>query len=124
MPESHGRDSGYSNEKKLVIVDVSSGNVDDFEKQCDFETSTIKLIQSGDSVYYYVNAGSDIVRAGSDGSISLWSGNEEIDFNSEKKVCGGIFALDGSRAAVYYSEKSDTEELRGIEVYDFAVYPS
>ena len=111
---------GYSNEKKLVIVDVSSGKVDDFEKQCDFETSTIKLIQSGDSVYYYVNAGSDIVRAGSDGSISLWSGNEEIDFNSEKKVCGGIFALDGSRSAVYYSEKSDTEELRGIEVYDFA----
>ena len=107
----------YSSEKKLVVIDVPSGRITEIKGSFDFQFNALNMIPSGNSVYYSVNADRELLRVCADGTVSLWSGEKEIDVMQEKEICNGVSAVSGDRAAVFYCDNSD--ESRGIEVYDF-----
>lgn len=108
----------YSTDKKLVVIDIPSGKAAEFSGEYDFQMNALKMIKSGDSVYYTVNNGKELLRASADGTISLWTGEKQINIMSDREICGGVAAVSGTKAVVFYSDKTD--ESRGIEVYDFS----
>ena len=104
--------------KKLVVIDVSNGNINDFSGEVDFLFNALKMIASGDSVYYTVNSNRELLRACSDGTISLWSGEKEINIMPNREICNGVFDISGDKAVVFCSDNTDNS--RCIEVYSFS----
>lgn len=108
----------YSTEKKLAIIDVPSGKVTEVNGSFDFQLNSMKMIPSGNSVYYTTNTDRELLRVCTDGTISMWSGEKEINVLQEREICNGVSAVSDDRAVVFYCDTTD--ESRGIEVYDFA----
>ncbi|SEH87486.1 MTH538 TIR-like domain [Ruminococcus flavefaciens] len=104
-------------DKRLVIIDALNGNINDFSGDYDFQLNALKMIPYGNSVYYTVNNNRDLLRACSDGTISLWSGEKEINIMPEREICNGVADIYDDKAAVFYTD--NTDQSRGIEVYSF-----
>lgn len=107
----------YKTEKKLVVIDIPSCKAMEFSGEYDFQLNALKMISSGDSVYYTLN-NKELLRACSDGTVSLWTGEKEISSIPDREICNGVVSISGTKAAVFFID--NTEESRGIEVYDFA----
>lgn len=106
--------SAYKDE--FYIIDVKTGKAEKIPDAIPSDSSEAKLIPSGNGVFYLSDIKRNITFITADGKASSWEKNAE-GTAYERKIAGGMYAVNDTRAALLVEEGEDSE--KSIVVYSF-----
>ena len=104
---------------KIMCVNLADGNVEDMKDAPASWRSDLGLIPSAGGAFYLGGTGNHLVFVSSDGSVQSWPSGAEGSSGSERELLNEIFAVSGSRAAMY-AQFSDGDGGTALIVHDFS----
>ena len=110
----------YSVNDKTMCIDTADGKAAAITDAPPAMRSTVELISVSDGVYYLSDACKNIVFVSPDGSFKTWASKEDDSFTADKEIINGIYAVSGSKAAMY-AKFSGEESKTALIVHDFSV---
>lgn len=110
----------YSIEDKTMCIDIADGKAVTVNGAPSSMRTTVKLIPVSDGAYYSADAEKNLVFVSDDGSFKSWANKEEGAFSADKKIINSMYAVSGSKAAIY-AEFSGEDGRKALIVHDFSV---
>ena len=107
----------YDSEDRIYVINTSDLSVKQSEDAPSARRSDLKLVPSGEGVYYINDAERNLACITADGNCSVWAKPKEGSLVAENEITDGCFAVCGDRAAIYayFGE----EDAFHIDVYSF-----
>lgn len=109
----------YSIDDIIICIDPSDGSSVEAEDAPKARRSDMKLVPVENGAYYLADYEKNIVFVSPDGSIKAWAVKEEGSYAADKEIINGIYAVNGSKAALY-AQFSDSDGKNSVIVHDFA----
>lgn len=99
----------------LVRIDVKNGSVSEVDNVPYFNKTNTRLFKGTDGIFFASNSFKDLSFVSVDGSVKNWEADNGNN-NPEKTLIDDIFAVNGTKAALYTKYSEDNSS--GIEIFD------
>lgn len=110
----------YSVDDKTMCIDTTDGKAVTVKDAPSALRSTVQLIPVSDGTYYLSDSNSNIVFVSPDGSVKTWATKEENSFILDKEIVNEMYAVSGSKAAMY-AQFNGEDSKTALIVHDFSV---
>lgn len=108
-----------STEEILLSVSLTDGKAEEIKDAPLPMHSDTVLIPAAGGAYYLADYDRNIVFVSADGSAKAWAVKDKDTLASDKKILNGMYAVSGSRAAVY-AQINDGDGRTELIVHDFS----
>ena len=103
---------------KILCINLADGKVEEIKDAPASWRSDLGLIPSAGGAFYLGNSGNHLVFVSSDGSVKSWASEAEGSSGSDRELLNEMFAVSGSKAAMY-AQFNDGDGGTALIVHDF-----
>ena len=104
---------------KILCINLADGKAEEMKDAPSSWRSDVGLIPSAGGAFYLENSGNNIVFVSSDGTAKSWASKAEGSFIADRELLNEMFAVSGSKAAMY-AQFNDGDGKTALIVHDFS----
>ena len=109
-----------SAEDITMCIDTADGKAAEIKDAPSAMRSNVELIPTEGGAYYLADSNKNIIFVSPDGTVKPWATKEENSFVSDKEIVNEMYAVSGSKAAMY-AQFSGEDSKTALIVHDFSV---
>lgn len=112
--------NGSFSDEVTATVDVSSGTSNIVSDAPMAQRNGMKIVSTDKGAYYLADSDRNLVFVTPDGNCTPWAVKDDTNYSYDKQVIGGMYAVSGSRAAIY-AQFNGEDSKTALIVHDFSL---